>query len=388
MQKPIRIINHSFTLLGEISNYESLMFTRSWHGIGTLEMHVNRYKRYADQLQKGNIVFPFNELNKAYLIKHKEIELDEQGKATENWLIRALELKVITGQRITLPPGHTSHDNKQAHAEAVMKHYINNNAINPSNLNRKIQQLILAVDKGRGATVSWQSRFKNLAEEIAEISLLSGLGWGTSLDYHNKKFIFDVHQGRDLTATNAVGNSPVIFSPQFDSVKNLSYVQSELNYKNMAYVAGQGEGVDRRVIELYGNSTGLDRHELFIDARDIAETIEQEGQEPTPRPEQDIIADLTNRGEQQLQEFLQEEYLEGQILTKSPFIYQQHYDLGDIVTLQNRDWGVTLDARITEIKEIYEPSGFQLEATFGNNRPTLIKKIKQELQQISGEVRR
>ncbi|WP_430351923.1 hypothetical protein [Viridibacillus arvi] len=47
-----------------------------------------------------------------------------------------------------------------------------------------------------------------------------------------------------------------------------------------------------------------------------------------------------------------------------------------------------MDARITEVKEVYEPAGFQLEGTFGNNRPTLIKKIKQELGQISGEVRR
>lgn len=386
MQKPIRIINRNFDLLGEISNYESLMFTRSWSGIGTLEMRVNRYKKYADQLEKGNIVFPFNELHKVYIILHREIELDENGKATENWLIRALELKVITGRRITIPPAHTSHDNKQAHAEAVMKHYINNNVINPVDVKRKIQQLVLAADQGRGINISWQSRFKNLAEELTEISLLSGLGWNIRLDYISKCFVFDAQQGRDLTASQSM-NSPVIFSPQFDSIKNLSYVQSELNYKNMAYVAGQGEGVERRVIALHDNISGLDRHELFIDARDIAE--ETDDDPPQQRPVGDIIADLTNRGQQQLQEFLQEEYLEGQILTKSPFVYEKNYDLGDIVTLQSKDWGVTLDSRITEIKEIYEAgTGMQIEATFGNNRPTLINKIKQELAQMSGEVRK
>jgi hypothetical protein len=49
---------------------------------------------------------------------------------------------------------------------------------------------------------------------------------------------------------------------------------------------------------------------------------------------------------------------------------------------------VTRDARITEIKEIYEPAGFQIEATFGESRPTLVKKLKQELSQISEEVRK
>ncbi|WP_283164612.1 MULTISPECIES: hypothetical protein [unclassified Lysinibacillus] len=82
-------------------------------------------------------------------------------------------------------------------------------------------------------------------------------------------------------------------------------------------------------------------------------------------------------GQQNLNELIQEEYLEGQILTNS-----------DVTTIQNNFWGITMDARITDIKEIHETGGFSIEATFENNRPTLIQKIKQELSQISGEVRR
>ncbi|MED4461699.1 siphovirus ReqiPepy6 Gp37-like family protein, partial [Metabacillus fastidiosus] len=234
----------------------------------------------------------------------------------------------------------------------------------------------------------------NLAEEMVEISLATGLGWDVYLDIHQKKWGLDVSEGRNLTVNQST-NPPVIFSPQFESLKSLHYTESEMNYKNIAYVAGQGEGVDRRVIEL-GNQSGLSRHELFIDARDIeeeidVETTDLEGNKVTekvPRSEADIIQDLTDRGQQKLQEFLQEEYLEGQVLTNSPFIYERDYKLGDIVTVQSKDWGVTLDTRITEIKEIYEQTGFRIEAVFGNNRPTLIQKIKQELSQISGEVRR
>ncbi|WP_337999442.1 Gp37-like protein [Solibacillus daqui] len=56
--------------------------------------------------------------------------------------------------------------------------------------------------------------------------------------------------------------------------------------------------------------------------------------------------------------------------------------------INNKVWGITMDARITDVKEIYETNGFSTKATFGNNRPTLIQKIKQELSQISGKVRR
>lgn len=413
--KPIRIFTPNIDLLGEISNYESLFFVRSWSGIGDLELRINRHKKYTDTLLKGNVIVVGNDKHKAYIILHREIELDEAGKATENWLIKGLELKVVTGDRITLPPSHTSHDNKFAPAESVMKHYVNGNVVNPVDSKRKIHQMLLAPDLSRGPQVNWQSRFKNLTEELAEMSLVSGIGWGARVDYDLRKWIFDVSEGRDLTVNQEV-HSPVIFSPQFDNIKNMQYVESDLNFKNMAYIAGQGEGVARRVVEL-GQASGLARKELFVDARDVSEETDIEGQDPIPRPLQEIITDLINRGEQKLAEMMQEIFLEAQIMTPvktvdikkethfltqfqiaesvkvteefaSSFVYEQDYDLGDIATIQNKDWGVTLDARITGIKEIYEPGGFQLEATFGNSRPTLITKIKQELSGLKTEITR
>lgn len=378
--QPIRIITPNFDLLAEIDNYESMFFTRSWHGIGQLELRINRYKKHVYHLIKGNIIM----INpkKAFIIKHREIALDEKGKITENWLIKGVALKAITSQRITFPPANTAYDNKQGNAETVMKHYVERNLVNAADPNRNISQLLISVNQNRGSSVSWQSRLKNLAEDISEISLHSGIGWDVILDIANKKWKFDVAVGRDLTVNQST-LPPVIFSPQFDSLQSLRYTESELNYKNFAYVGGQGEGADRRIVQV-GAAAGLSRYEMFIDARDIAEKDENE----QPIPESVIIQTLTERGQQQLNEFLQEQYLEGQILTKSPFLYENDFDLGDLVTIQNKSWGVTMDSRITEIKEIYEVSGYNIEATFGNNRPTLIKKIKQELSQIAGEVRR
>ena len=383
----IRIFTPDIAQLAVIENYESLIHMRSFHGIGDLELRINRYKNYTDTLQKGNVIVVGNDKHKTYKIEHREIELDQEGKATENWLIKALELKAVTGDRITLPPSHTAYDNRSARAETVMKHYVNRNVITPVDSKRKIPQLLLAPDLNRGPHINWQSRFKNLAEDLAEISLVSGIGWGVRVDYDLRKWIFDVSEGRDLTANQDV-HSPVIYSPQFDNIKTMHYVDSDLNYRNTAYVAGQGEGVLRRVIEL-GQASGLARKELFVDARDVSEETDIEGEDPVPRPPQDIINDLISRGNQKLAELIQETFLESQIMTHSTFKYEKDWDLGDIVTVQYKDWGVTLDARITEVKEIYEPDNdVQIEVVFGNSRPTLIQKIKQELSQISGEVRR
>jgi hypothetical protein len=380
--KPIRILTPILDLLAEIDDYESLLFTRRWHEVGEFELRINRHKRHTELLQRGNLIMLGSHRNKVGIIRHREIALDENGKKTENWIVKGIALKGIVAQRITVPPDGDSHDRANGAAETVMKHYVDNHIVNPIDVKRKIDMLVLASDQQRGSNISWESRFKNLAEELIEISKASGLGWDVVLDLQQKKWIFDVFEGRNLTV-NQTENPPVIFSPQFESLKQLSFVESDYNYKNFGYIAGQGEGADRRVVEV-GDAEGLSRIETFIDSRDISEQDES-GQALT---EEQIIAKLQERGQQKLSEFAEEFFLEGQVLTNSPFKYEIDYDLGDIVTIQNREWGVTRDARITEIKEIYEPGGFQIEATFGESRPTLVKKLKQELAQISGEVRK
>jgi Siphovirus ReqiPepy6 Gp37-like protein len=380
--KPIRLLTPQLDLLAEIDNYESLLFTRRWHEVGEFELRINRHKRHTELLQRGNLIMLGASRNKVGIIRHREIELDENGKKTENWLVKGIALKGVMAQRITVPPVGDSHDRANGPAETVMKHYVNNHIVNPVDVKRKIDMVVIANDWQRGSSISWESRFKKLDEELAEISKASGLGWDVILDFQQKKWMFEVLEGRNLTV-NQQENPPVIFSPQFESLKQLSFVESDYNYKNFGYIAGQGEGADRRVVTV-GEAEGLSRIETFIDSRDISEQDES-GQ---ALPEELVIVKLRERGQQKLSEFAEEFFLEGQILTNSPFIYEKDYDLGDIVTIQNREWGVTRDARITEIKEIYEPNGFQIEATFGESRPTLVKKLKQELSQISGEVRK
>lgn len=266
-----------------------------------------------------------------------------------------------------------------------MKHYVTANAITTSS-GRINPYLTVAPNLNRGQIIEWQSRFKQLDEELTEISELTSVGWNIALDYVNKRWIFDVSEGRNLTATQSV-NPPVIFAPQFDSLKTLEYANSDLNYRSVAYVAGAGEGADRRIV-VVGDATGMDRYELFVDARDIQETKDVDGVE-TPIPEAEIIASLTERGLQKLAEYSREEYLSAQILTQSPFIYEVDYDLGDVVTVKNDDWGIGMDARITEITEIYEAGRpIQIEATFGIGRPTFADVIKKEFSDMRTELRR
>lgn len=386
MEKTIRVMTRSFRLLTEINQYESLQITRSWHGIGSIDLRINRHLKGADELRRGRIIFPHNNFNKAYVIRHREIELDENGKESEMWNIHALPLKSWLSQRASIPPQGISQDMITANAETVLRHYVDTNVINPIDVDNKLN-VILQANQNRGDIIEWQSRYKVLSDEISEISLLSGLGWNIDVDYHGGNYVFNVLEGRNLSVTQSE-NPPAIFSPEFGTLRTLAYTESDLDYKNYAIVAGQGEGAERRIVEVgYPSAVGFDRHVLFVDARDVGE--ETEDDPPQPLSVAEIEARLRTRGLQKLAEHGQEIYLEGQALSSSRLVYEEDYDLGDIVTLQNKDWGVSLDERITEIKEIYEAGNPpRIELTFGNNIPTIFDDIKRDISRVDSEITR
>lgn len=387
MGMPLRAMTLGFVPVCEIDRYHSLQVTRSWVGIGKLEIKVSKYVKDVDKLVRGMIVFPHKFLNKAYVIRHKEIELDDLGKPTENWVITALSLKSWMEQRVTMPPEGLSNDAINAPAETVMKHYITQNVISPVDQKRRMENIVLEPDLGRGEVIEWSSRYRVLAEEQEAIGLMAKIGWNIIPDIEAKQFVFSVDESKDLTASQNI-LPPAIFSPELNSLNEMSYTESDMDFKNYAIIAGQGEGVDRRIITI-GDSVGFDRHELFVDARDVEEEKEGvNGGEPTPRPIEDIERDLTNRGNKKLSEHQHELFLEGKISEKSHLIYEKDYELGDIVTLQNRSWGITLDTPITEVKEIYEEKGKVVEITFGENIPTFIDKVKREMNTFKNEINR
>lgn len=184
--KPIRILTPQLDLLAEIDNHESLLFTRRWHEVGEFELRINRHKKHTELLQRGNLIMLDASRNKVGIIRHREIALDEGGKASETWLVKGIALKGVVAQRVVVPPANDSHDRASGAAETVMKHYVNNHIVNPTNVKRKIDMLTLASDQHRGSNISWEARFKNLAEELTEISKVSGLGWDVILDIQQK----------------------------------------------------------------------------------------------------------------------------------------------------------------------------------------------------------
>ncbi|AEE92507.1 Phage related protein [Tepidanaerobacter acetatoxydans Re1] len=361
--KPIRILSPALDLQGEVDNYLSLTFCRSYHLPGKFQLVTNCKVQNTDKLNINSLIMLGADKYKTAIIRHKEIKSNERGE--EILTVKGPALGVITQQRITIPPTGQAYDIQEDDAETVMKHYVQRNCKDIPEM--KFPMLAIAENKNRGPVVKWQSRYKNLGEELEQISKLTGLGWRIYPDFEQKRWIFDICSGRDFSV-NQNTNPPVIFSPEFENISSQEFTDSLIGFANYAVVAGQGEGVDREIVLAGSDATGLDKHVVFVDARDIKNS-----------------ADLSERGKVKLAEHKRIISLQSEILTKGPFEYEKDWDVGDIVTVQNKDWNLTLDSRITEVEEIYEAGGFKLNVTFGSSLPTLARKLKSALGEIKIE---
>lgn len=343
----IKIINNKFDFLGDIEDYISFYFVRNF--TKAKEFQIVAPMKYKDILKDENIIFISTE--KAGVIE--EVSIDESKKIIT---AKGRDLKSIIGRRITVPPVGKAYDEIKGTAEEIIKHYVINNCITPIDPKRRIEQLEVAANKKRGLTVAWQSRFKYLDLEFEQICNTTGIGCEVYLDLDRKKFVFDVVEG--INRTNDF-NSRVIFSEEFDNITNSTHINNSLSYKTMGYVAGQGEGEDRAVQEVFKTTdTGLTRRELFIDARDI----ENEN-------------NLGDRAKAKLAEWDYITNIESEVIN-SNFEYEKDWDLGDIVILKN-SLGES-SQRVAEVTEIYE--GYRkIEIVLGSVIPLPSEKLSNEI---------
>ncbi|MBB6622228.1 hypothetical protein H7E67_02175 [Clostridium gasigenes] len=353
----LKVLDKELTFIGDIEDYGSFYLIRNFYKSKEFQLMCPiKHKRL---IKEGNYI---------YLDRSKSMIIDEIETYEDKGQIiaKGRDIKSIIERRITVPPIGSSYDEFNGSAEDVIKHYIYMNCINPENTERKIENLIIADNKNRGSNVKWQSRYKNLSAEIESIAITSQLGWVIYLDVKAKKFIFDVELGINRTAGQDI-NSRVIFSNDFNNLSKAIHKSSSMSYRNIGYVAGQGEGAEREVIEVKKKeASGIERREIFIDARDI-----------------DKSENLRDRGFSKLSEY---DYVLNTESTPvdTNFIYERDWNLGDLVTVKNT-FG-TNDLRITEVREIYERK-VTIEIILGNIEGTMLDQINSNIDNLSNETK-
>lgn len=379
------IFSRDLELKGILDTFTSLRWIRRYSKTGEFELQCALNTNTLELLKRENIIFKRDDIEAGY-IETRQLKIGEDGQ--EYLEVKGKFLTNYLDRRISW-----DRVNFEGKTEELMRELVNCNAINPTNPNRKIPNLILGNLKGFIEDIKYQNSFGNIIEQLENVSNTNNLGYRNLLDIKSRLIKFDVYKGIDRTINNG-SITPCIFSRDFENILDQEYTDSLNNYKNTCMIAGAGEGKDRKLTSIE-SGIGLDRFELYVDARDI-EDKEEKKKIVTETDEEGNITEheeteeveipwerykplLIQRGEEKLSECEEIQTFDSKINTQGNNVYKKDYDLGDIVTVVDKKWGIRIDARITEIEEIYEEKGLEVNVVFGNNIPTIIDKIKQKV---------
>lgn len=212
-------------------------------------------------------------------------------------------------------------------------------------------------------SIEFQATYKNLLTMEEKLSKGANIGFRFRPDFTEKKIYFETYKGLDKSR-GQTDRAFVEFSDMFDNLNSAENRQNNQTLKTVGYVGGEGEGSARTYIIVGDDTTtGLDRREIFIDAKDISS-------EDITRAE--YLAALRTRGLEKMEEHKFSNSYECATIPSGNFEYKKDYDLGDIVTIKKGDWGLNTTQRITEIQEVYEHGSATIVPTFGSPLPTKI----------------
>jgi len=329
------------TFNGIVDNYESLTFNRSYSGIGEWKMVISDLTNI-DAIKGSDFIGL--DTGVAGLISTVKLDV---GAEANQITVTGVELKGLAQKRIIVPDtglAYQSYTDKSP--EYIMAQLIDKQIINAT-ASRKIFGSIATYTETT-TNIDYEGRFQNVAEEIVKLAEAYNIGWYA--DIVNGAIVWKIYQGKNRTSSQST-NSRFIISYDYDTMSG-STLENSKHTTNTALVAGQGEGTARATTTVNNTNTGLARTEVFVDARDIADS----GQ-------------LSQRGQEKLAEYGSASTYAcaaSQTLTDT---YRNAYDLGDVGSII--ELGSAVDFRLTEVTEVYENSEFKLDMAFGYDAKTL-----------------
>lgn len=342
------IADTNFNRLGVLEDYMSMIWTPRFYTTGDFEICTNITEQAIDFIKIGYYVIRADDENVG-IIEDVNIQVNDDGAeilvATGRFLGSILERRIVAQQ--------TQFTNQTV--GAVIFGLIDQNIINPTITERAIPNFILGEGETLGPEITKQITGDNIMNAISELCQTYSLGFKITLNDDNQ-FVFDLYEGTDRSYDQSA-NPYVIFSPDYDNVMSLQYEENYQGVKTNVLVAGEGEGLDRKTTWVGNSATaGLERYEVYKDARDLSSNNGE-------IPEATYMEQLAERGQEDLVTFTTA--FTGEV-DFSGIEYRKDVNLGDIVTIENKRWGVSMNCRLVEIIESVDETGaYTINPTFG-----------------------
>lgn len=349
------ILDENFDGIDTLDVFESLIWTDRYCGYGDFEIYAPATAKMRSKLKKDRYLY-LRESEYLMVIEDTEITTDAENGAhlciTGRSLESILERRIIWNQTVL-----------SGSLQDGIKKLLDENAISPSDENRKIPNLVFKTNENTDITeLTLEAQYwgENLYNTILDICKSAGIGFKIILS--GKIMEFSLYTGKDRSYDQII-NPYVVFSPGFDNLLNSNYIESDKTLKTVTLVTGEGEGSEKKMttVEIKdGGGSGLKRREMYTDAGDISQTVDNE-----KISDSDYINQLKQRGEEDLSKNKATNSFEGQIDSNATYSYgmDSDYYLGDIVQVEN-EYGCETRSKITEFIRSQNESGIETYPTF------------------------
>ena len=241
---------------------------------------------------------------------------------------------------------------------------------------RQIAKLHVPVSKGRGEDMAIDDAFKKRLDKVVEDTLEGG-DLGIRVKWPSWEV--EIFEGVDRSAAQAE-NPRVILSVEGETLLSLEFEDDRSDASNYVIVEASSPGGS--FTRYYGDTKGLDRREYLVGAGSVEPVVtityppKEQGGGKIVETSYGKGADEVGRRE--LANRKEDASLTGVVARN--LIYRKDYDLGDEITIESQELGISQDVRITEIVETYSEQGLEeVELVFGKK-----SSIKQLIRRIDG----
>lgn len=380
----LRVYDTALTPLGVIDEIESLLWKPTYWSEGTakdIQLLAPMTENNKRLLVKGNLIVLHDggpeftdesgNWRRAAQIKYRNItkntegaeEIEVQGWFLKKWLSKRVVLNKIamTGTE----------------QEKINRIVTENHGSGAAERRRLPNFSILAQgDLGGSSTTYANEDFIDAGTEVYNRALAGKLGYDILVNEKAARYGFWLYKGRNLTSGNPEGNTPSIFSRDFDNVGEQEYTESDEGKKNVIYVTGAADAAGAIPwVEIDQGGEGLERDEVHVSKSDISRTYTENDAEITI-PEAEYIKMLETAGADTLEDYGETLSFTAVINTASNLRYGEDFNIGDRVTCMEREWGIRIDVRITAVCVTYQNGLKEIEATLGESLPTLTQQIR------------
>lgn len=346
----VLVLNTNFETTANVDTFKSMIWTDRYNAYGDFEIYLPVDPKFLEFFKEDYYLW-LKESDHCMIVEGIVIDSDTEegnhiiitGRSLESILTR----RIVWGQKVL-----------KGNLQNAVKTLLNEAIISPSIADRKINNFIFEASTDTRITeltIDTQYTGDDLYTIINNLCMENNIGFKIILNDENQ-FVFSLYSGVDRSY-NQTTNPYVIFSPNFENIINSNYLTSKANFKNVTLVAGEGEG-SARITTIVGSASGLDRREIFTDARDVSSTVEN-----GTLSDAEYRSQLEARGIKNLSEHTVSTAFEGEVEVMHLFKYGEDFFIGDVVQIAN-EYGHEGAAYISELIISQNEEGVSIYPTF------------------------